>query len=179
MVGPPKRRFSSGAKIKTPAQKTGCTVLKNRRAIVPLRRSVPKNRTEKPKKLPSPRTKNRTYLHLAIGRGIEAMFEWFKTAAAELTQSDLGPAPSPLWHIIATGQMAHILIGTMLALFRAPARLVGAVFVGWAVKEGLGDIPNAGGAWPVIADSVADLCFGALGYIIAKYQMENHRHDES
>lgn len=107
------------------------------------------------------------------------MFEWLKTATAELMQSDLGPAPSPLWHVIAAGQMAHALIGTSLALFRAPALLVVAVFVGWIAKELLGDIPNAGGSWLVIADSVADLCFGALGYIIAKYQMENYRYDQS
>ena len=82
------------------------------------------------------------------------MFDWIQTAAAQLAQSDLGPAPPPLWHIVVTGQTAHTLIGTCLALFRAPALLV-------------------------IADSMADLCFGALGYIIAKYQMEKYRHDQS
>ncbi|MGO4909811.1 hypothetical protein ACEN2J_15920 [Pseudorhodobacter sp. W20_MBD10_FR17] len=107
------------------------------------------------------------------------MFDWIQTAAAQLAQSDLGPAPSPLWHIIATGQMAHILIGATLALFRATALLVVAVFVGWVAKELLGDIPNAGGSWPVIADSVADLCCGALCYIIAKHQMEKYRYDQS
>ena len=107
------------------------------------------------------------------------MFDRIQTAAAQLAQSDLGPAPPPLWHIIVTGQMAHILIGASFALFRAPALLVVAVFVGWAAKELLGDIPNAGGSWSVMADSVADLCFGALGYIIAKYQMEKYRNDQS
>jgi len=107
------------------------------------------------------------------------MLDWIQTAAAQLAQSDLGPAPTPLWHIIVTGQMAHTLIGTGLALFRAPALLVVGVFVGWLAKELLGDIPSAGGSWPVIADSVADLCCGALGYIIAKKQMEKYRHDQS
>lgn len=84
-------------------------------------------------------------------------------ALAEFTRSGIGPNPAPDWHGVLSVQMAHILICTMLALFRAPTLMVGAVFVGWAVKEALGDIPNAGGAWAVIADSVADLCFGALG----------------
>lgn len=98
---------------------------------------------------------------------------------AELAQSDFGPNPAPDWYGVLSVQMAHILIGASLALFRAPALLVVAVFVGWIAKELLGDIPNAGGSWLVIADSVADLCFGALGYIIAKYQMENYRYDQS
>lgn len=107
------------------------------------------------------------------------MFDWLQTAAAQMVQSDLGPAPSPLWHIIVTGQMAHILIGASLALFRAPVLLVVAVFVGWSAKELLGDIPNAGATWLVMADSVADLGFGALGYIIAKKQMEKYRNDQT
>ena len=107
------------------------------------------------------------------------MIDWLQTAAAQMVQSDLGPAPSPLWHIFATGQMAHILVGVTLALFRAHSSLVGAVFGGWVAKELLGDIPNAGGAWPVVADSIADIGFGALGYIIAKYRIEKFRNDQS
>jgi hypothetical protein len=107
------------------------------------------------------------------------MFDWIQTAAAQLAQSDLGPAHSWLWQIIVTGQMAHALIGATLALFRAPALLVVGGLVSWMAKELLGDTPNAGGAWLVIADSLADLCFGALGYIFAKYQMEKYRHDQS
>jgi uncharacterized membrane protein YeaQ/YmgE (transglycosylase-associated protein family) len=89
------------------------------------------------------------------------------------------PARCRAWQIIVTEQMAHALIGATLALFRAPALLVVGVLVGWVAKELLDDTPNAGGAWLVIADSLADLCFGALGYIIAKYQMEKYRHDQS
>ena len=48
-------------------------------------------------------------------------------ALAELAQSDLGPAPSPRWHIILTGQMAHILIGVALGFYRVPVVLVPAL----------------------------------------------------
>ncbi|MFW2545671.1 hypothetical protein ACN2XU_23875 [Primorskyibacter sp. 2E107] len=98
-------------------------------------------------------------------------------AMVSFAQSDLGPVPSPRWHIILTGQIAHILIGAVLALYRAPLLLVLVVFCGWVAKELLGDIPNSGGVWLVMADSVADLFFGALGYIVAKSQMEKARQD--
>lgn len=92
-----------------------------------------------------------------------------------LVQSDLGPVPSPLWHVVVTGQMAHVLIGVSLALFRTRALLVWVVFGCWLMKELLGDIPNAGGALLVVADSLADLCFGGLGYIFSKSRMEGCR----
>ncbi len=91
---------------------------------------------------------------------------------AVFVQSDLGPDPAPQWFNVGAVQMAHMLFGTGLALFRASKALVGAFFALWTAKELLGDIPNAGGAWLVVADSVADPCFGALGYFMAKMQME-------
>ncbi|MFZ7093269.1 hypothetical protein [Primorskyibacter sp. 2E233] len=99
-------------------------------------------------------------------------------ALADLAQSDLGPALSPRWHIILTGQMAHILIGVALGLYRVPVALVWAVFCGWAAKELFGDIPNGGGAWPVVADSLADLCFGSFGYFAAKTRLEKARNGQ-
>ena len=98
---------------------------------------------------------------------------------AEFAKSDLAPGPAPAWHAMLSVQMAHMLVGASLALFYAPALLVAVLFAGWTAKELLGDIPNGGGAWPVMADSMADLCFGALGYIVAKSQMEKVRHDQS
>ncbi|WP_417606673.1 hypothetical protein [Primorskyibacter flagellatus] len=100
-----------------------------------------------------------------------------REALAEFARSDLGPVPAPDWHAMLSVQMAHMLVGASLALFRSPAPLVGIVFAVWAVKELLGDIPNGGSTWPVMADSMADLSFGALGYIIAKSRMEKPRHD--
>jgi hypothetical protein len=91
---------------------------------------------------------------------------------AELTFSDFGAHPQPLWYRSATVQMAHICIGNALALFCVPFRIVGLFFAVWAAKELLGDIPNAGGSLLVIADSCADLCFGALGYFTAKSKMK-------
>ncbi|MGO4910665.1 hypothetical protein ACEN2J_20540 [Pseudorhodobacter sp. W20_MBD10_FR17] len=44
---------------------------------------------------------------------------------------------------------------TFDALFRASGPLLAAVFGGWIIKELLGDIPNAGGSWPVIADTAS------------------------
>jgi hypothetical protein len=100
------------------------------------------------------------------------------SAMTDLAQSDFGPVPSPRWHIILTGQMAHILFGAALGVYRAPLVLVWAVFCGWVLKELLGDIPNGGGSWQVIADSIADLCFGSLGYFAAKSRLEQARHDQ-
>lgn len=83
------------------------------------------------------------------------------------------------WPVCAnTLEITITLIGASLALYRAPALLVWAVFCGWLTKELLGDIPNAGGSWLVVADSVADLCFGALGYIISKSRMEKFCYDQ-
>lgn len=90
----------------------------------------------------------------------------------EFTRSDLGPDPAPLWFVWSAVQMAHILVGATLALYRAPVLLVQAVFCLWVAKEVLGDIPNGGGAFLVLADSAADLCFGAMGYVIAKLKLE-------
>ena len=98
---------------------------------------------------------------------------------AELTFSDFGAHPQPLWYRSATVQMAHICLGNALALFCVPFRIVGLFFAVWVAKELLGDIPNAGGAWPVVVDSFADIGFGALGYMIAKSRMEKCRHDQS
>lgn len=98
---------------------------------------------------------------------------------AEFARSDAGPVAAPDWHATLSVQMAHILIGVTLALYRAPFLLVLAVFVGWIAKEFLGDIPNADGAFPVVADSVADLYFGGLGYLIAKSKLERKTNDES
>lgn len=96
----------------------------------------------------------------------------------EFTQSDLGPDPASLWFVWSAVQMAHILIGATLALYRAPLLLVKAVFFLWVTKELLGDISNGGGAWLVVADSGADLCFGVLGYITAKLKMEEIRNGQ-
>ena len=71
----------------------------------------------------------------------------------------------------------HYSIGVGLALYRAPVLLVWAVFCGWVLKELLGDIPHGGAAWAVIADSLADLCFGLLGYFAAKSRLEIARYD--
>ncbi|WP_084354007.1 hypothetical protein [Primorskyibacter flagellatus] len=100
-----------------------------------------------------------------------------REALAEFARSDLGPDPAPDWHAMLSVQMAHMLIGASLALFHAPTRLVAFLFSCWIVKELLGDIPNGGGTWPVMADSIADLSFGALGYFIAKSQMAKAGHD--
>lgn len=97
----------------------------------------------------------------------------------EFARSDFGPDPAPHWHGVLSVQMAHILIGAALALYRAPALVLLSISAGWMAKELLGDIPNAGGTWLVMADSVADLGFGALGYIIAKKQMEKYRNDQT
>ena len=97
---------------------------------------------------------------------------------AEFAHSDLGPDPAPDWYAMLSVQMSHILIGATLALCSAPTLLVWVVYCGWVAKELLGDIPNAGGAWLVVADSVADLCFGALGYIITKSRMEKDRNGQ-
>lgn len=100
-----------------------------------------------------------------------------REALAEFARSDLGRDPSPRWHAMLSMQLAHMLIGASLASFRAPTLPVCVVFGVWAVKELLGDIPS-GGTWPVMADSVADLLFGALGYIVADSQMKKGRHDQ-
>ena len=82
----------------------------------------------------------------------------------DLTQSDaIGQAP-PRWHYYTADQMAHCLIGVILALYRWPRAFLWLVALGWMSKEICFDIPNGGGNWLVIADSVADLVFGALGY---------------
>jgi hypothetical protein len=67
--------------------------------------------------------------------------------------------------------MAHILIGSTIALFRAPSLLVWAVFGSWLAKELLGDIPNSGFDWLVVADSVADPIFGAFGFWLTRYKL--------
>lgn len=99
-------------------------------------------------------------------------------ALAELTRSDMGPDPAPRWYAMISVQMAHALLGAILALFRAPKPLVYCLFFGWLAKELLGDIPNGGGAWPVVVDSVADLFFGVMGYITAKSRMEKNNYDQ-
>ncbi|WP_300548080.1 hypothetical protein [Roseovarius sp.] len=97
---------------------------------------------------------------------------------AEFARSDIGPDPAPRWHAMISVQMAHALIGVTLALYRVPVLLVWAVFYVWLAKELLGDIPNGGGAWPVVVDSVADLFFGVMGYITAKSRMEKNNYDQ-
>ena len=52
-----------------------------------------------------------------------------------LVPSDLGPVPSPLWHVVVTGQMAHVLIGVSLALFRTRALLVWGIFGCWLLAD--------------------------------------------
>lgn len=95
-----------------------------------------------------------------------------QAAFIELTRSDaIGPAPSR-WHFYLADQMAHCLMGLLLGLYPVPRVWLWAFALGWIGKELCFDIPNGGADWLVIADSVADLSFGALGYIIAKSRME-------
>ena len=91
---------------------------------------------------------------------------------AIFVRSDFGPVLAPQWFNVGAVQMAHILYNIGFALFPASKQVVGAFSALWLPKELLGDIPNAGGDWLVVADSVADVCFGAFGYFIAKMRME-------
>jgi hypothetical protein len=93
-----------------------------------------------------------------------SFLDGLQSALGTFAQSDVyGPLP-PRWHIVMTGQAAHVLIGAALAFFPVRPLMLAIVAVAWVVKEVLGDIPNGGGAGIVWLDSVADLGFGLLGF---------------
>jgi hypothetical protein len=74
----------------------------------------------------------------------DGFLDSLQSALGVFAQSDVyGPLP-PRWHIVMTGQAAHVLIGAALALFRVRASILAMVAVAWVAKEVLGDIPTTG-----------------------------------
>ena len=89
---------------------------------------------------------------------------------AAFTHSDVY-GTSPLWHILLTAMVAHMFVGTALALLRVSVRLRVAVLVFWLAKELLGDIPNGNYALVVMLDSSVDLLCGVLGFWFGRFHL--------
>jgi hypothetical protein len=83
---------------------------------------------------------------------------------AELFLSDVGPvAPSRCFSWLAV-QMAHTGLGAFLSLL--PLRWGLMCLVILAVKEAVFDLPRDAFALSTVADSLADVAFVALGFLI-------------
>lgn len=88
-----------------------------------------------------------------------------------LGQSDVVGQVPPDSYFTLTNQMAHALIGFILATRFVPVWLAVVVFSAWVGKEIFADIPNGGFSNAVMADSATDLAFGLLGYALGRWGM--------